>query len=98
MVNAHGEQTIEFAPGTWTGGQITFEKALKTAVATTNGKQSIAASGGWQSDDRLRLWVYMNETPFRLQFDFTFKANSVTLDLSYNVAFDKRDWQFTGAY
>lgn len=96
LVNAHGEQLIYFDKDKWVDGRIIFDKEIKKSIATTNGDQKIAASGGWQAPDHFRLMVYLIETPFRLQFDFKFSGDSLVIDLQQNVNFGPTKWHFKG--
>jgi len=93
LENAHGLQMIPFSKNKWLEGKITFEKDIVQVVGQTNGLQKIASSGAWVTPHHLQVIMYMNETPFRLTFDFKFSENELTLDLNYNLSFDQKNHQ-----
>lgn len=95
--NVHGRQTIACGFDAWVPGQITFEKTQIQAVGTTNGRQSVAASGAWTAPDCYTVFVYFNETPSRLTISLHFAGDRLQAELAYNVFFDSpRNWRLTG--
>jgi CubicO group peptidase (beta-lactamase class C family) len=94
--NAHGEQRLACGAGVWTEGEIVFEKELTQPLGATNGRQPVAASGAWFSPEVYMAHVYFIETPYRLTLKLHFKDDRLYLDITYNVAFGRKQWQLIG--
>lgn len=75
---ASGEQRFELGQGDWRKQVIPFSR-LGLPVVATDGPEAVAASGAWVEPDRyvLRTWLY--ETPYRLEMEFDFDPDAMTV-------------------